>query len=108
MIKSSAFVSLLEITDARYDLSCYGGFLKDVPRRLGTGHDALDASVHALTSCFSLLYTGQRSLDPLLKYGNALKALRICMGDPIKARTPDTLCAIYLITICNVSSTPPS
>ncbi|KAF2178156.1 hypothetical protein K469DRAFT_643182 [Zopfia rhizophila CBS 207.26] len=96
---ASAFVSQLEVTDIRYDLTCYGAFLRHIPRRLGT-NAALDASVGAVTSAFSSLHTGQHSLDALTKYIHALKTLRVCLNDPVRARTVDTLCAIYLIMIC--------
>ena len=102
-IAASAFISTLEVTDVRYDLAWYGGFLKDIPRRLGT-NDALDASVSALTSASSTLHTRQRSVEMLARYVHALKTLRVCLDDPVKARTANTLCAIYLIMICQVSA----
>jgi hypothetical protein len=97
----SAFIFILEVTDLRYDLSCYGSFLKDIPKRLGS-NTALDASVNVLTSAFSSLYTRQQSLETLSRYVNALKALRICLDDPSQAWTANTLCAIYLLLICQV------
>ena len=101
---ASKFASTLEVTDLRYDLAWYGAFLKDIPRRLGS-NDALDASVSALTVAHSSLHTRQKSPEIFVKYGKALKALRTCLNDPIKARTVETLCAIYLIIICQVSRT---
>lgn len=101
-IVASAFVSALEVTDLRYNLTCYGGFLKGIPRRLGT-NDALDASVGALTSALSFLYTRRQSPETLAKYIHALKTLRISLDDHAKARTANTLCAMYLIRICQVS-----
>jgi hypothetical protein len=98
---ASAFIFILEVTDLRYDLSCYGPFLKDIPKRLGS-NTALDASVNVLTSAFSSLYTRQQSLETLSRYVNALKALRICLNDPSQAWTANTLCAIYLLLICQV------
>jgi hypothetical protein len=98
---ASAFIFTLEVTDLRYDLSCYGSFLKDIPKRLGS-NTALDASVNVLNSAFSSLYTRQQSLETLSRYANALKALRICLNDPSLAWTANTLCAIYLLLICQV------
>jgi hypothetical protein len=103
-IIASAFIFTLEVTDLRYDLTCYGPFLKDIPKRLGS-NDALDASVNVLTSAFSSLYTRQQSLQTLSRYVNALKALRICLSDPSQAWTANTLCAIYLLLICQVRTT---
>lgn len=100
---ASAFVSALEVTDLRYNLTCYGGFLKGIPRRLGT-NDALDASVGALTSAFSSLHTRRQSPETLARYVHALKTLRIILDDPAKARAANTLCAMYLIMICQVSA----
>lgn len=97
----SGLIPMLEVTDLRYDLTYYGGFLKDIPRRLGT-NGALDASVSALASAFPSLHTHQRSPEMLDKYVQALKTLRVYLSDPAKAYTSNTLCAIYLIEICQV------
>jgi hypothetical protein len=99
-----AFIFILDVTDLRYDLSCYGSFLKDIPERLGS-NPALDASVSVLTSAFSSLYTRQQSLETLSRYVDALKALRICLNDPSQAWTANTLCAIYMLLICQVKTT---
>jgi hypothetical protein len=101
---ANAFIFILEVNDLRYDLSCYGAFLTDIPKRLGS-NIALDASVNFLTNAFSSLYTHQQSLTTLSKYVNALKALRICLDDPAQAWTANTLCAIYLLLICQVGTT---
>lgn len=98
---ASAFIFILEVKDPRYDVSCCGTFLKDIPKRLGS-NDALDASVDVLTSAFSSLYTHQKSLQTVSKYINALKTLRICLDDPLQASTAHTLCAIYLLVVCQV------
>ncbi|KAK7408714.1 hypothetical protein QQX98_009130 [Neonectria punicea] len=92
------FISKLEISDARYDLTCYGHFLQSVPERLGT-NKALDAAVDAFTTAGSTLYSDRNSVVSLSKYGNALKALRDCLNDPVHGKTVDTMCAIYLIMV---------
>jgi hypothetical protein len=97
----SGFMSFLGVTDLRYDFTYYGGFLKDIPRRLGT-NDALDASVSALASAFPSLYTQKKTPEMLERYIFALKTLRITLHDPVKAYTSNTLCAIYLMEICQV------
>ncbi|KAM5358360.1 hypothetical protein ACJZ2D_015345 [Fusarium nematophilum] len=98
---TNAFVSRLEITDLRYDLTCYGDFLRHIPARLGH-NEALDSSADALATTFSTLHGphGYQSVDALSKYVRALKALRVCLSDPAKARTPETMCAVYLVMIC--------
>ncbi|KAI9929365.1 hypothetical protein MW887_000833 [Aspergillus wentii] len=98
-VLSSAFVSALEITDTRYDLSCYGGFIKNIPRRLGT-NEVLDAAVAAMTPAFSAICSRQQSVEAFTKYGQALNALRVGLNNPVTATSLDTLCAIYLIMIC--------
>lgn len=100
---AGAFIFTLEVKDLRYDLSCYGAFLEEIPKRLGS-NIALDASVDVLTSAYSSLYTHQQSLITLSKYVNALKALRTCLNDPSQAWKADTLCAVYLLLICQVGA----
>ncbi|KAF5679764.1 hypothetical protein FHETE_655 [Fusarium heterosporum] len=94
-------VSRLEITDLRYDITCYGDFLRYIPARLGR-NEALDASADALATTFSSLYQrqGYQTVEALTKYGRAIKSLRICLDNPAKARMPETMCAVYLIMIC--------
>lgn len=103
LLALNGFISTLDIKDLRYDLTYYGSFFKDMPRRLGT-NDALDASVSALTAAFPSVYAHQQSTEMLAKYVKALKTLRICLMDPTKAYTANTMCAIYLIGICQVSA----
>ncbi|KAL7946766.1 hypothetical protein V8C42DRAFT_318742 [Trichoderma barbatum] len=100
--RSGAFVSLLDINDPSYDLSCYGGWFKDLPRRLGT-NEALDAAVEAMVGFYPHLRRHEQSSlsrGSLFKYVNALQALRTCLNDPQKANKPETLCAVYVIMIC--------
>lgn len=103
----NSFVHRLEVKDLRYDICwTYGNLLKEVPKRLGT-NAALDASVCALTTVLSDLSTGQKSVHALTRYGWALRALRSCLNDPLIARSSSTLCAIYLIWICQVCTRHP-
>jgi len=81
--------------------SGFMSFLGVIPRRLGT-NDALDASVSALASAFPSLYTQKKTPEMLERYIFALKTLRITLHDPVKAYTSNTLCAIYLMEICQV------
>jgi hypothetical protein len=93
-------------TDLRYNLAwSYGVFLEDVPRRLGT-NAALDASANAVVAAHSS-YCSCRgpSPDALRKYSLALSKLKDCLDDVAKARTSETLCAVMLLLICQVSQT---
>ncbi|KPM44540.1 hypothetical protein AK830_g1978 [Neonectria ditissima] len=92
------FISRLGVADARYDLTCYGNFLQNIPQRLGT-NKALDAAVDAFVTAGSTFHSDQHSLMAISKYGRALKALRDCLDDPVRGRTVDTMCAIYLVMV---------
>ncbi|KAJ5179474.1 hypothetical protein N7492_002684 [Penicillium capsulatum] len=96
---STSFVHSLKISDIRYDLAYYGPFLHDIPRRLGSSR-ALDASVKTLVTAYP--YFHGRGFPPsvFVNFGSSLRALRECLSDPVEARSSNTLCAVYLITIC--------
>ncbi|KAL6859248.1 hypothetical protein J3F83DRAFT_763355 [Trichoderma novae-zelandiae] len=100
--RSGAFVSLLDITDPSYDLRCYGWWFKDLPRRLGTNR-ALDAAVEAMVGFYPHMRRHEQSSlsrDSLYKYVNALQALRTSLNDPQQVQKPETLCAVYVLIIC--------
>ena len=99
----SNFLSALQVTDVRFDLRIHGDFFSDIPRRLGT-NEALDASVRALTTAFPSVYTHRCTPEMYRTYGEALRSLRGCLGDPAMAGSVDTLCAVYLVMICQVST----
>lgn len=100
---TSTFIHRLEIKDPKYDLTSYGIFMKDLPRRLGTSA-ALDASVSAFLSAYLSVPSRQQQPEALVKYGNALKSLRDSLQDPVESGSINTLCAIYLIMVCQVCS----
>ena len=92
--------------DLRYHLSwTYGGYLEDIPRRLGNS-EALDAAVDALVYAHSHFAGSQKSVAPesLHKYCHAIATLRISLDDPFEARTAETLCAVTLLLLCQVRS----
>lgn len=100
----------MSIEDVRYSPLCYGGFLTELPRRLGT-NDALDSAVRLFSRAVPGLYWVSRSgcvggaaerIDSLVRYGQALKMLRKCLDDEQTSTSIETLCAIYLIQICQV------
>ncbi|CAI7636164.1 unnamed protein product [Penicillium glandicola] len=96
------FISTLDISDIRFDISFYGPFLKDLPRRLGESA-VLDAAAQALISSHPFLHRrpgGEAPRDVLMLFGKSLRALRECLDNPVEVRSPHTLCAIYLISIC--------
>ena len=95
------FVSAMAVTDIGFDLSIYGFFFAELPQRLGR-NKALDASVEAMVVALPSLRTHQTSAEILRKYTEALKCLRTYLTDPATATTPDTMCAVYLVMICQV------
>lgn len=102
---ANAFINMIKpTTDFKYNLAwSYGDYLEEVPRRLGS-NEALDASVDAVISAHASFCTHRMgSIDTLIKYSRALKELRICLDHPVKSRTSDTLCAVTLLLVCQVS-----
>ena len=96
------FIQKLQVRDPRYDLVwAYGALINEIPRRLGT-NAALDASVLAMTSAISGIGHIRKSPEVFRRYGNALRALKTCLNDPVAVRSSSTLCAIYLVWICQV------
>jgi hypothetical protein len=98
---ASSLIGTLKITDIRYALEYYGYFLKDIPRRLGSSA-ALDAAVKALVTAYPYFHSRDFPPEVLMHYGRSLRSLRDTLDDDIEARSVNTLCAVYLITICQV------
>ena len=95
-------VFALGVTDACFDLTVYGYFLEDIPSRLGR-NPALDASVQTLTVAYSSLLSRQPGSDRaevLQSYNDTLRCLRGCLNDPVLAHTSETVCAVYLVMVC--------
>ena len=102
---AGAFIETIKwSTSLKYNLAwTYGLFLEDVPRRLGI-NKALDASVAALLSAHSSLCSHRRvGIEGLTKYSHALMILREYLDDPVTACASETLCAVMLLLICQVS-----
>lgn len=76
--------------------------MKDIPKRLGS-NEALDAAVAAITKAHASFRSRQESIEVLAAYTRAITTLRVYVQDPRKAQTADTLCAIWLIMVCQVS-----
>ena len=106
-LDTMSLVSALQVTDVRFDLRIYGPFFTELPRRLGR-NPALDASVHALTVSIPAVHTHQFTPDMFQAYGDALRHLRAALRDPTTAGSVETICAVYLVMICQVSFPAPS
>lgn len=94
-------VSVLQISDPRYDIFVFGPFINDIPSRLGT-HAALDASADAFASAFSCVHTRRITPESLAKYAHALRSVQDSLQAPATAYSEQTLCAIYFIMLCQV------
>jgi hypothetical protein len=101
MQDASNLVSALQVTDVRFELGIYGPFFAEIPRRLGRS-EALDASVRALTTAYPSVHSRRFTSDMYRSYGEALRHLRRALGDPATATSVETLCAVYLVMICQV------
>lgn len=93
------FIEVLQVTDVRYDVTWYGPFLENLPRRIGSS-PALDAAIGAVTSAVKALRTRQNYPDAIARYVKGWKALRTCLSDPVQTKSIHTVCAIYLMMIC--------
>lgn len=98
---AASFANTLTMNDVRWDITYYGAFLNEIPRRLGSSV-ALDASVKAVVTAYPYFRHQNFSPDAYMEYCNSLRALRESLNDPVEAQSPNTLCAVYLITICQV------
>ena len=101
----SAFIASVSTSiDIRYSLFLnFGIFLLDIPRRLGY-NKALDAASHYLMSVYGSFCAGSHQPSPasLLKFGQALTALRQCLADPTVAQTSETICSVMILMMAQV------
>lgn len=103
----SSFISTLQISDVRYDITYYGPFLRELPQRMGQ-NAALDASIKSLVTCypyFHKVHGREFPQEVLVDYGKSLRVLRKTLSDPKECHSPHTLCAIYLLSVCQVRLT---
>jgi hypothetical protein len=91
-------------TDLRYNLAwAFGGYLVRVPQRLGV-NEALDAAVDALVTAHQTFASCKViTVSSLTKYSRALKALRRCLDNPLTAGTSETLCAVSVLLLVQVT-----
>ncbi|KAJ5080881.1 hypothetical protein N7456_013591 [Penicillium angulare] len=61
---------------------------------------ALDAATQALVAVYPHFRGSDVAPNALQSYGNSLRVLRETLSEPGQVRSPYTLCAIYLMTIC--------
>ena len=104
---TSAFIDRINIfVDIRFQLlGNFGVYLADVPCRLGT-NSALDAASEALVATHTWFCAGRLNPDRavLAKYSHALFILRHDLDCSVKAHSSETLCAIMMVMIIQVSN----
>ena len=101
---TALMVNKLSVKDLRYDVGwAFGPFVGEIPKRLGRSV-ALDAA--ARTFVLSLPPSPCARKQPessiLENFTVALKATRLALAHPVESRSIDTLCAAYLLMICQV------
>ncbi|KIW72008.1 hypothetical protein PV04_00232 [Phialophora macrospora] len=100
---AGAFADMIKPTvSIKYNLAwTYGDYLNHVPSRLGV-NEALDSATDAFLTAVGTIseYGTGSTLLALEKYGRTLASLRKCLDDPVKARAPETLCAILFLWNC--------
>lgn len=92
-------------TNLRYNfVYAYGDFLLKIPQHLGI-NEALDASTNAVISAYTGFCRGEKAVSSrtLLLYSRALAALRHCLDDAEMACSAETLSAVMILMICQVS-----
>ncbi|KAF5562704.1 hypothetical protein FNAPI_3023 [Fusarium napiforme] len=92
-------VAVLEITDLRYGLSCYGNFLEHIPGRLGYSQ-ALDTSVDLMMSILPYHYTHEIPSQVQAKYDSGLKVFRDTQDETGTKLSPEDVAAFHIMMIC--------
>lgn len=104
MAVSMSLVNKLQNRQSRFEINwAHGSFMDDIPKR--TSHSvALTVATQAFMlalPCAEVSHT--LSLRRLRSYTAALRATRLALLHPAEAYTLNTLCAVYLLWICQVS-----
>lgn len=101
---TALMVHKLSVKDIRYDVGwAFGTFVSDIPKRLGRSV-ALDSATRAFVLSLppSPHTRRQPGSDALENFTAALKATRLALAHPTESKSIDTLCAAYLLLICQV------
>lgn len=97
---ADSFTQMLQLTDnPQYDLTCLGDWFATIPQRLGTS-PALDSAAAAfIAGLRGVRRGGEHSVSALVQYGKAISSLRDTIAEPERAKSPHTLCAIFMMLI---------
>lgn len=101
---AGAFVSTIAPVSVRINMAqAYGPFLEMVAARLGS-HAALDNATRALVCArHNVDLSGSTAEESLARYSLAIRALRQCLDNFDPGRFTETVCAIILLVMCQVS-----
>lgn len=94
----SGFVSILEITDPRYDVFSMSHWLGDLPKRFGSNR-ALDAAMQGVIAAFPCLYSRTITQRAVSAYEEALKYTRLSLGDARTNVDTECMCALFLLHV---------
>lgn len=102
---ATAFSALMTTADPKYNLNCFGDWFTSMPSRFGADN-VLDAAAEAFLEGLMGIWTrsGEQTVGTMTKYGHALRSLRSVLDDPVKVKSPNTLCATILFTVSRVLS----
>lgn len=103
MAVSMSLVNKIQNRHLKFEINwAHGSFLDEVPRRLSHSQ-ALAAVTEAFmlsVPCADVTLTLSRRR--LRSYTSALHATRLALSHPVEAYSLNTLCAVYLLWICQV------
>ena len=103
MAVSMSLVNKIQTRHSRFEINwAHGSFLDDVPRRISHSQ-ALAAATEAFMlaiPCTDVSHTLSRRR--LRSYTSALYATRLALSHSVEAYSLNTLCAVYLLWICQV------
>jgi hypothetical protein len=104
---ASRLISMLNDSSGQKlcQIRSHANFIDYVPSLLGN-NAALDSSVASLCSLFVDALTGNRTVESLRLYGNAVNSLQLCVKNPKLRLESETLCASILLQICEVNLNP--
>lgn len=103
MTVSMSLANKLGTRHLRFEINwAHGSFMDEIPKRLGHS-EALAAATDAFMlslPCEDVSYTLSR--QRLRSYTAALTAVRLALLQPAEAYSINTLCAVYLLWLCQV------
>lgn len=100
-----SFVGSIELRDIRFDLLwAFGDVLGDVPKRIGSD-EVLDSATNAFTPIIPFVHSGVSTEHMMRSYITGLRTMHCTLSGPKQACKGNVWAAIYLMWICQVSTT---